>query len=103
MTPSRTFQWPLSPVGGTQPERSLPLKSETKPGARPAGDGALAAEAAEVESERRAEAASRSAAIWGFIVAGRRRDRRRVVDGAACAKRQAGCGVHHAIPWADRG
>src|SRR5438094_7331817 len=31
MTPSTTFQWPLSPSGTFQPDRSWPLKSETKP------------------------------------------------------------------------
>src|SRR5579883_161577 len=31
MTPSFTFQWPLSPSGTFQPERSVPLNSEVKP------------------------------------------------------------------------
>src|SRR5688500_7339173 len=31
MTPSMTFQCPLSPSGITQPVRSLPLNSDTKP------------------------------------------------------------------------
>ena len=31
MTPSTTFQWPLSPSGIFQPDRSFPLKIETKP------------------------------------------------------------------------
>ena len=30
MTPSTTFQWPLSPSGSFQPLRSFPFKSETK-------------------------------------------------------------------------
>src|SRR5437660_1028901 len=31
MTPSLTFQWPLSPSGTFQPARSWPLKSDVKP------------------------------------------------------------------------
>src|SRR5690348_3155659 len=31
MTPSLTFQWPLSPGGTFQPLRSLPLNSDTNP------------------------------------------------------------------------
>src|SRR5947209_11074298 len=36
MTPSLTFQWPLSPSGTFQPLRSLPLKSDVAPAG---GDG----------------------------------------------------------------
>src|SRR5438105_1888498 len=31
MTPSLTFQWPLSPVGTFQPVRSMPLNSDVNP------------------------------------------------------------------------
>ena len=59
MTPSTTFQWPPSPSGTFQPVRSVPLKSDTKPGggsagpAKPAGAGAAASPRARARAARR--------------------------------------------------
>src|SRR5436190_16467944 len=40
MTPSTTFQWPLSPSGSFQPAKSFPLNSVTKPDPDPEELGA---------------------------------------------------------------
>src|SRR6266404_4069947 len=54
MTPSTIFQWPLSPAGIFQPERSLPLKSDTKPASSSAAEpmAALAARMAATNNKR---------------------------------------------------
>jgi hypothetical protein len=64
MTPLSTFQWPLSPSGIFQLERSRPLNSETKPAGT---DDVAARESAEAAMPTTGKARTQAARTIDFM------------------------------------